>query len=1052
MSLSKKFQAAFLFLSVLALPSFAQQVNPSLFSEMRWRLAGPFRGGRSLTAVGVKGNPSTFYFGAVGGGVWKTTDAGNTWAPIFDSQPIASIGALEVAPSDPNVIYVGSGEADMRDDITYGNGVYKSTDGGQTWSNIGLRDSRQIGRIIVDPKNADVVYVAALGHAYGANTERGVFRSTDGGKNWSRVLFKDENTGAIDIAFDLQDSKVIYASLWQTRRPPWNVYPASNGPGSGLYKSSDGGSTWQQLKNGLPVEGLGRIGIAVSAGDHNRVYAVVDAKDGGIYRSDDAGKSFSRVNNEARVWGRGWYFGGITADPKNADVVFVANTSTYKSTDGGKSFTAFKGAPGGDDYHSVWISPEDSVRMIISSDQGTIVTLNGGKTWSSWYNQPTGQFYHVATDSRFPYWIYGAQQDSGAMAVPSRSNFANITERDWHPVEVGGESGMIATSPSDPNIVFGGTVSRYDFTTGQNQNISPTVGRAGNFRTIWTLPVAISAADTSKLYFSHQMLFRSKDLGKSWDQISPDLTREDPGVPKNLDSITAKYGLASPRKGVIYAIAPSPLDANMVWVGTDDGLIHLSYDDGQHWLNVTPKELTPWSKVGIIEASHGDKQTAYVAVDRHRLEDLKPYIYRTQDAGKSWTLIAKGIPEGAYVNVVREDKERRGLLYAGTELGMYVSFNDGDDWQPLQLNLPVVPVRDISSRADDLVIATHGRAFWILDDLNPLRQADAKIASGDAYLFHPQTAFRVRTPGDQGTPYPPEIPRGENAPNGAIIDYYLKDASATPITLEILDNTGSLVRRFSSSEKAPVVDEKTLDIPKYWVKPPQILSDKAGMHRFIWDLHYASSTPPGQRGGGRRGGGGPWVIPGEYTVRLTANGKPYTTSLIVNMDPRVKVSGEELQLQLSTSQKITAAQAEVNRASAQANAMTRQIRDLQTKSKPDAATGAALNKFNQRVTEVAGKTPETNPSGAVEVVDTDSTSLRHLATALGQIGAAVQSAAAAPTPDQLRAFEENSKVMQSTLAQWQQVVTRELPQLNAQLKQANLAEITTNPPSTPGAN
>src|SRR5882757_4555105 len=509
-SIVKKFLVAIfsslLFASFL-LPCVAQQTDPALFSDMKWRLVGPFRGGRSLSAVGVSGSSSTFYFGAVGGGVWKTTDAGTTWSPIFDSQPIASIGAVEVAPSDPNVIYVGSGEADMRDDITYGNGIYKSTDAGQTWSNVGLRDSRQIGRIIINPKNADEVYVAALGHAYGANSERGVFRTTDGGNTWSRVLFKGDSTGAIDLAFDPQDSKVIYASLWQTRRPPWNVYPASNGPGSGLYKSTDAGATWQQLKTGLPEEGLGRIGIAISPHNHDRVYLIVDAKEGGLYRSDDAGKTFTRTNNEQRIWGRGWYFGGITADPKNTDVVFVSNTSCYKSTDGGKSFTAFKGAPGGDDYHSVWISPEDSARMILSSDQGTIVTLNGGKTWSSWYNQPTGQFYHVATDNRFPYWIYGAQQDSGAMAVPSRSNFTSISERDWRPVEVGGESGTIATNPNDPNIVFGGTVSRYDFTTAQSQNISPTTGRAGSFRTIWTLPLANSAADTSKLYFAHQMLF-----------------------------------------------------------------------------------------------------------------------------------------------------------------------------------------------------------------------------------------------------------------------------------------------------------------------------------------------------------------------------------------------------------------------------------------------------------------------------------------------------------------------------------------------------------------
>ncbi|MCU1307903.1 MAG: hypothetical protein JWN45_2598 [Acidobacteriaceae bacterium] len=1051
MSIVKRFFLAvsfFILSSTLVPLSLAQQIDPALFSDMKWRLVGPFRGGRSLSAVGVPGNSSTFYFGAVGGGVWKSTDAGTTWSPIFDSQPVASIGAVEVAPSDPNVIYVGSGEADMRDDITYGNGVYKSTDAGQTWSNIGLRDSRQIGRVIINPKNPDEVFVAALGHAYGVNAERGVFHTTDGGKNWKRVLFKDDSTGAIDLAFDPNDPKVIYASLWQTRRPPWNVYPASNGPGSGLYKSTDSGVTWQQLKSGLPEEGLGRIGIAISPNDHNRIYLIVDAKEGGLYRSDDAGKTFTRTNNEQRIWGRGWYFGGITADPKNADVLYVSNTSVYKSTDGGKSFAAFKGAPGGDDYHSVWISPDDSARMIVSSDQGTIVTLNGGKTWSSWYNQPTGQFYHVATDNRFPYWIYGAQQDSGAMAVPSRSNSASISERDWHPVEVGGESGMIATNPADPNVVYGGTVTSYDFTTAQSQNISPTTGRAGSFRTIWTLPLAISSADTSKLYFAHQMLFRTIDAGKHWDVISPDLTREDPGVPANLDAITAKYGLASPRKGVIYSIAPSPLDAALIWVGTDDGLIQVTHDDGKHWQNVTPEKLTPWSKVGTIEASKQDKQSAYAAVDRHRLEDLRPYIYRTHDGGKSWQLISKGIPEGAYVNVVREDKERRGLLYAGTELGLYVSFNDGDDWQPLQLNLPLASIRDISVRKDDLVVATHGRAFWVLDDIGPLREVNSKVASEDAHLFTPQTALRIRPGSDQGTPYPPEIPKGENPPSGSIIDYYLKDAASSPITLEILDSAGGLVRKYSSSEKPPVVDEKTLDIPMYWVRPAQILSGKAGMHRFIWDVHHGASSPGGTRGGGRRGNSGPWAVPGQYTARLTVNGKTYTQPFSVELDPRLKVSTEDLQLQLAASQKAAAAQAQVSRASAQAASVTKQIKDLQAKSKPGALTTTALEQFSQRVSDVAGRGTDAF-GGPVETVDTDQTSLRHLGTAFGQINSAVQSAAAAPTPDQLQALEENTKTLQSTLAEWQKVLTQELPQVNAQLRQANLTEINVAVPGGP---
>src|SRR5271155_1015702 len=706
----------------------AQQSSSIDLSELKWRLVGPFRGGRSITAVGVKDKAGLYYFGSVAGGVWGSSDAGMSWEPIADALPISSIGAVAVAPSDTNVIYVGTGEADMRDDITYGAGIFKSTDAGKTWSFIGLKDSRQIGRIVIDPKDANTVYVAALGHAYGANAERGVFKGVDGGKSWVKSLHPNDDTGAIDLAMDPTDSSVLYAAMWQTRRPPWDVYPASNGPGSGLYKTTDGGAHWQHITNGLPIEGLGRMGVSVSPVNHNRVYLVVDAKDGGLYRSDDAGATFTLADKEQRIWGRGWYFGVVTADTKDVDTLYVANTSVYKSTDGGKSFTAFKGAPGGDDYHSIWVAPEDNQRMIISSDQGTIVTLNGGKTWSSWHNQPTGQMYHVVTDTRTPYWIYGAQQDSGAIAVPSRSEFASISMRDWRPIPVGGESGSIATDPLDPNIVYGGTVTKFDWRTWQTENISPTLGREGHFRTIWTLPLVISQADPHKMYFSHQMLFRTLDFGKSWEQISYDMTRADAGVPANLDPITAKYGLASPAKGVIYTIAPSPLAANTVWIGTDDGYLHVTNDDGKAWKNVTPKQLTPWSKVETLEASHIDVKSAYAAVDRHRLEDINPYVYRTRDGGVTWQLTVSGIPEGAYVNVVREDPKRKGLLFAGTELGMFYSLDDGDHWQSLQNNLPVAPVRDINIHDTDMIIATHGRAFWSLDDIEPLRDLSAKTS------------------------------------------------------------------------------------------------------------------------------------------------------------------------------------------------------------------------------------------------------------------------------------------------------------------------------------
>ena len=1038
LQLRKAVSILFLFV-VAVLPLAGQQVSPALYAGMRWRLIGPFRGGRSLAAVGVPGQANVFYFGAVGGGVWKTTDAGRTWNPIFDSEKIASIGALAVAPSNPNVIYVGTGEADMRSDITYGNGVYKSTDAGKTWTHLGLADTQQIGRILIDPKNPDVAYVAALGHAYGPNAERGVFKTTDGGKTWQKVLYKDENTGAIDLAFDPDDANVIYAALWQTRRPPWNVYPTSNGPGSGLYKSTDAGATWQKVEGGLPTEGLGRIGIAVAPSNRNVVYAIVDAKAGGVYRSDDTGKTWELVNKDNRVWGRGWYFGAITVDPKDANTIYVCNTQTYKSTDGGRTLVGFKGAPGGDDYHSTWVAPEDPSRIILSSDQGTIITLNGGKTWSSWYNQPTGQFYHVATDNQFPYWVYGAQQDSGAMAVASRSKYASITAQDWHAISVGGENGTIAPDPLDSNILFGGTVTRYIQTTGQNQNVSPSIGRPGPFRHTWTLPLAFSQADPHKLYFSYQYLFRTTNGGQSWDQISPDLTRENPAVPLNLDPITAKYGLDTPRKGVIYSIAPSPLDGNMVWAGTDDGLIHLTQDDGKNWRDVTPKELTPWCKVGIIEASHFDKQTAYAAVDRHRLDDYRPYIYRTRDGGATWQLASKGIPDGAFVNVVREDPERRGLLYAGTELGMYVSFDDGDSWQNLQLNLPVTSIRDIGVHGNDLVVATHGRAFWILDDVTPLRQAEEQLAADGAHLFKPGTSLRVRFGSDQATPFPADVPSGQNPPNGAIIDYYLNANSASPVVLEVLDSRGQLVRRYSSDEKPAPVNEKSLRFPTYWVKPAEVLLNHVGMHRFVWDLHYAGRAVPDQDDEGT-GTSGPWAPPGEYTVRLTANGKTYSQPLAVKMDPRVKASIADLEAQFVAAKQAGTAIDNLAPAVQRASALEKRLAELQQAGKGNRIATAAMDEFSRKISAVVGPAPQ-NYGPATIHVSSDRTSLRFLMNTFETLESAIESADAAPTLEQQRALREYEATLQSTMAQWQQIASADLPKLNSQLKAVGMPEL-----------
>ena len=895
----RRFIALACALVLLAPPALAQAsgVEPALFSGMHWRMIGPTRGGRVVAVSGVSGDPNRFYFGAVGGGVWRTENAGRTWNPIFDDQPVASIGAIALAPSDPNTIYVGSGEADMRSDILQGNGMYRSTDAGKTWTRIGLADSRAIGRIAVDPHDSKTLLVAALGHPYGPSHERGIFRSTDGGATWTNTLFVDDNTGAIDVTLD--PNGVAYATMWQTRRPPWSVYPPSNGPGSGLYKSTDGGLRWTALRgNGFATKNLGRIGVAVAPSDSKRVYAVVDATDGGLYRSDDAGASWKKIDDEARIWGRGWYFSEVAVDPRERDVVYVSNTSLYRSNNGGSSFTAIKGAPGGDDYHMLWIDPTQSARMILASDQGAIVTTDGAQTWSSWYNQPTAQLYHVATDSRFPFTVYGAQQDSGAVAVPSRSGRLGISALDWRPQQAGGESDSIAVDPRDPDLVYGGRVQRQNMRTREVRDLTPTLVHPGSWRDEWTLPLVFSPVDPRVLYYANQQLFRTADGGSSWQIISPDLTRLDPGVPANLDAATA-VDVPSPekRRGIIYTIAPSPIQRGTIWIGTDDGVAALTRDEGKHWNIVTPSGLAPWSKFGIIEASHVNANEAYAAVDRHRVDDVHPYIYRTRDGGKSWTSIVAGIPDGSFVNAVREDPLKAGLLYAGTENGVFVSFDDGDAWQPLQLNLPNTSIRDLTVRDDALAIATHGRSFWILDDLTPLRQSSAALARESAHLFAPQVATRVQPKDDEGTPLPPDVSAGENPPDGAILDYYLGKAAHT-VALDIIDRTGASIRRFASDDKIDPIDPSKLDIPAFYVKPQAVPETAPGMHRFGWDLHYQSLGAGRRR---RRGSGGPWAVPGAYRVRLTVDGKPSEQPFLVRLDPRDRVAPRDLQAQFAMS-------------------------------------------------------------------------------------------------------------------------------------------------------
>jgi len=907
-----------------ALAAPAGDLSP-LFSGLQWRLLGPFRGGRTDAVTGVPGRPNEFYSGSVNGGLWKTIDAGRVWEPVFDANPVASIGAVAVAPSAPDTVYVGSGECTLRDSTGFGNGMYKSTDAGKTWTHLGLEATQHIGKVAVHPTDPNTVFVAAIGNFYGPNADRGVFRSTDGGRSWKKVLFKNENVGAVDVVIDPTNPRVIYVGLWNTRRPPWFVYAPTNGPGGGLYKSTDGGDSWTELTNGLPKEGIGKSGIAVCPSNPQRLYAVIDdlVPDpsipvdtsqaavaarrfgvgvpglGGFFRSDDAGATWTRLSNDSALWGRGWYFEHLAVDPKNADVVYVSNVSVSRSMDGGHTWVPLRGSPGGDDYHQPWVSPDDPNTMIVASDQGTVITRNAKAedprdvTWSSWLNQPTAQIYHVSVDYRFPYWVTGAQQDSGAVAVRSRGKFGEISMRDWEPIGAGGESGYTAGDPLHPGIVFGGTGQRYDLALNVPVagTTAPDVPKGETARADWTQPLVVSRADPRALYYGNQYLFRSMDCAQTWTRLSPDLTRPQPGVPAAMDAAAAADTGTNGQRGVIYTISPSPILVPMVWIGTDDGNIQVTMDNGAHWQNVTPPVLTAWSRVTTIEASHFDFNAAYASVDRHQLQDFEPYIYRTRDLGKTWQRITKGLPAGVYVHAVKEDPMRRGLLFAGTERGAFVSFDDGESWLPLQLNLPPTSVRDFEVYQNDLIVATHGRGFWVIDDITPLRAVEASQLASDAVLFKPSDAIYYNQGGDNGTPLQKDEPQAENPPNGASIDYFLKDAASGPVTLEILDASGQVVHTFSSvasveASAGEAGGRRRPGLPNttaLWRPAPVRLATSAGMHRVAW--LPVKDMPRGGAGGG---GFGRRRIPllGSFTARLTVNGKTYTQPFTVKPDPR----------------------------------------------------------------------------------------------------------------------------------------------------------------------
>jgi len=881
------------------------KAEDKLFKGMHYRLVGPFRGGRSLTAAGIPGDLTTYYFGATGGGVWKSTDGAMTWSSVFDHEGTSSIGSLAVANSNPNVLYVGTGEACIRGNISHGDGVYKSLDGGKTWKNVGLRDSRAIGKIIINPANPDIVFVAALGHPYGPNPERGIFRTADGGKTWEKVLYKDGNTGGIDVAFDPHNPNILFAGLWQVPRGPGNM--SSGGPGSGLYRSNDGGTTWKHLEeHGLPKGPYGKIGVAVAA-NSERVYALIEARnpDGGLYRSDDGGESWQLVNPSHSLWQRPWYYMHVIADPHDENVLYIMNVEAYKSTDGGHLFNRIR-IPHGDN-HGLWIDPLNPRRMIASNDGGVTVTLDGGKNWTLQDNQPTAQFYHVATDTATPYRVYGAQQDSGTVAIVSRSDEGSIGQSDWYDVG-GGEAGYIAPFPPDPNIVYAadyqGNITRFDKHIGQVKEITeqPDLSDAHGaayleHRFQWTAPVMISPHDPNTLYHGGEVLFKTTDGGVHWQAISPDLTRNDKSKQKpsggdiTLDDTGTEY------YDTIFALAESPIKKGLLWVGTDDGLIQLTQDEGKTWTNITPKEMPEWSRISQIDPSPHDAGTAYIAVDRHQFDDMRPHVYKTADYGKTWTKLTQGIPDTTFVRAVREDPKKRGLLYAGTEQGVYVSFNDGANWRPLKLNLPTTPIHDLIVKDNDLVVATHGRAFWILDDLTPLRQYSDDIAQKDVFLYTPATGYRIQA-GAAGERRPSKR-TGQNPPVGAVIYYFLKDApkADTETKIEILDASGKVVRKYSSAEFTSLREPLDPDDKK----PEKQIKPDAGLNRFVWNLRYEEARRvPGyylwEYGSGAQG---PVAVPGHYQVRLTVGGQTQTAGFDLKLDPRVNVSQADLEQQFN---------------------------------------------------------------------------------------------------------------------------------------------------------
>ncbi|HEX6045413.1 MAG TPA: hypothetical protein VFZ22_13060 [Pyrinomonadaceae bacterium] len=1028
--------------SAAAGPVLGQQFSRDLFQSLRWRSIGPFRGGRVRAVAGVPSQPNVFYMAQVNGGVWKTEDYGHTWTPIFDDQPTGSVGSIAVATSDPNVIYVGSGEGLQRPDLSIGDGIYKSTDAGHTWTHLGLRDGQQIPQVAVDPRDANRLLVAVAGHPYGPNEERGIFRSTDGGKTFEKVLYKDENVGGADVLFDPQNPDVAYAALWEARQGPWEN-AAWNGAGGGIFKSSDNGKTWRQLAGGLP-DGIIQANIAIAPSSTKRLIASVATPTGvNLYRTDDAGETWAIVTKDTRPAGRigGGDLSVPRIDPKNPDVVYVASTVSWKSTDGGNTWSAFRGAPGGDDYQNVWINPNNPQIIIMASDQGTVITVNGGKSWSSWYNQPTAQLYHVSADNAFPYRLCGGQQESGSACVSSRGNDGEITFRDWHPVGAE-EYGYVTADPLDPDIVYGGKLTRYDRRTGQVQNIMPRPFRSAEFRVVRTQPVIFSPVDPHLLFFSANTLWKTRDGGRNWDQISPDLTRKTFEVSETVGKFRSQPTAQPVQRGVIYTVAPSPLDVNLIWVGTDDGLIHRTTDGGAHWTDVTPKQLKPWQKVSLIDAGHFDKNTAYAAVNTLRLDDLRPHIFRTHDGGATWTEVTAGLPDNENTNVVREDPERKGLLFAGTERAVHVSFDDGDHWQSLRLNMGASSIRDLIIKNDDLCVGTHGRGFWILDNITPLRQLQESVTKAPAVLFRPQVALRIRWNLNTDTPLPPDTPAGENPPDGAMIDYYIGVGTSGPVSLEIKDEAGQTVRRYSSADPLPTPNP-TLAIPPYWLRPPQKLAADPGMYRFLWDLHYDPvrgeapqypiaavyrNTAPAPTS--------PWVMPGKYKVVLTVGGKSYEQPLTVVMDPRVKTSNADLLEQFKLSKQLYDEWLKLDSISVSLRRVRQQITEVQTR--------ASAGDLKTHINALSEKLQSFSISGGPAGGGAAGPAPRTLAGASGRVRTLfnlIQNVDVAPTSQVRSAVPGVLQEAQAVYENWLSIKLQDVAALNRELRTAGLPEI-----------